>query len=42
MIIYNSSLITTIFKDDNRKVENILAPMIMDTYEFGGGGRKFT
>ena len=42
LIIYNSSLTTSVFKDDTRKVENILTHLVMDTDAFEWGGRKFT
>ena len=41
LIIYNTSLITDIFKADSRKVENILTPFVLDNYAFEWGGRKF-
>ena len=40
LIIYNIILTTSVFKDDIRKVANILTPLIMDTNAFKWGGKK--
>ena len=42
MIVYNASLTTAVFRADNKKVANLLAPLILDTDAFDWGGRKFT
>ena len=42
LIIYNSSLTTSILKYDSRKVANILIPLFMDTDAFEWVGIKLT
>ena len=42
LIIYNASLTTDVFKDDRRKVEDIITPLVLDTDSFEWGDRKVT
>ena len=42
LIIYNTSLTTEVFKDDSKKVANLLTHIVLDTDAFEWVGRNFT
>ena len=42
LIIYIAILTTAFYKADIKNIANLLTPLIMDTYDFEWGGRKFT